>query len=163
MAAISIKGARVDHLDHPSLLQLMDRAQGNLTTGIYVAICNLNKDDNVAKVEAQGNGYQILGTKDRNDENIEWHIESLGNDRYRCHNKKSGTAFEPSTYAEGALLDQEIERVFLIFRETENKGEFFMSFDEYPSWYICPLGHGSGYKISTDPNQARWSFFKVDN
>jgi hypothetical protein len=49
----------------------MDRAQGNLTTGIYVAICNLNKDDNVAKVETQGNGYQILGTKDRNDENTE--------------------------------------------------------------------------------------------
>jgi hypothetical protein len=22
-----------------------------------------------------------------------------------------------------------------------------MSFDEYPSWYICPLGHGSGVSI----------------
>jgi hypothetical protein len=49
----------------------MQREEGNLTTGIYVAICNLNKDDSVAKVEAQGNGYRILGTKDRNDENAE--------------------------------------------------------------------------------------------
>ncbi len=50
---------------------MLGRAEGNLTTGIYVAICNLNKDDNVAKVEAQGNGYQILGTQNRDDENTE--------------------------------------------------------------------------------------------
>lgn len=48
----------------------------------------------------------------------------MGNDRYRSHNKKSGTAFPPSTYAEGALLDQEGEPTVFIFRETQTKGEY---------------------------------------
>ena len=49
----------------------MHRAQESLTTGTYVAICNLDKDDSVAKVEAKGNGHALLGTKNRKDENTE--------------------------------------------------------------------------------------------
>ena len=47
----------------------MQRAEGNLTTGAYIVICNLNGNESVGKAEAKGNGYQVLGTKDRNDEN----------------------------------------------------------------------------------------------
>src|SRR6266550_3457487 len=47
----------------------MDRVQGNLTNGTYIAICNMNKDNNVAKVEPKGNGFELLGTTDRNHEN----------------------------------------------------------------------------------------------
>jgi hypothetical protein len=49
----------------------MQRAEGNLTTGAYIAICNLNGNESVGKAEAKGNGYQVLGTKNRNDENPE--------------------------------------------------------------------------------------------
>ncbi|KAF8345444.1 hypothetical protein F5887DRAFT_917419 [Amanita rubescens] len=141
----------------------MQRAEGNLTTGTYISICNANSDESVAKVETKGNDYQVLGKKHRNDENSEWHFESLGNDRYRAYSKKFGNAFTPSTYAEGTLVDQAKGPTIFIFRETETKGEYFMSYDEHPSWYICPLGYSSGYKISADPSQARWSYFKVDN
>jgi hypothetical protein len=48
----------------------MDRAQGNLMTGTYTVICN-HSDHNVAKVEAKGNGFELLGTRDRNDKNTE--------------------------------------------------------------------------------------------
>jgi hypothetical protein len=47
----------------------MQRAEGNLTTGTYISICN--SDGSVGKVEAKENGYQVLGTKNRNDENTE--------------------------------------------------------------------------------------------
>ncbi|KAF8349137.1 hypothetical protein F5887DRAFT_1071300 [Amanita rubescens] len=138
----------------------MRRGEGTLTTGTYIAICN--DDDSVVKVEAKGNVHQVLGTKNRNDENVEWNIESLGNDRYRCCNKTSGTSFKPSTYVEGTLIDQEREPTLFVFRETETKGDYFLSYGEYPSWYVCPSGYG-GYKISADSKHARWSFFEVDN
>ncbi len=49
----------------------MQRAEGNLITGTYIAICNPNSDNHVAKAEAKGDGYQVSGTKNRNDENTE--------------------------------------------------------------------------------------------
>jgi len=49
----------------------MRRAEGNLTTGTYISICNADSDESVAKVEAKGNDYQVLGIKNRNDENSE--------------------------------------------------------------------------------------------
>ena len=47
----------------------MHRAEGTLTTGTYISVCNLNSNENVAVVEAKGDDYQVLGTKSRNDEN----------------------------------------------------------------------------------------------
>jgi hypothetical protein len=47
----------------------MHRVEGNLTTGTHISICNWNGNDTIATAEARGDGYQPLGTKDRNDEN----------------------------------------------------------------------------------------------
>lgn len=47
----------------------MHRAEGTLTTGTYVAICN--NDGRVIKAESKGNGYHMSGTKNRNEENTE--------------------------------------------------------------------------------------------
>jgi len=142
----------------------MDRAQGNLTTGTYIGVCNLNSNDIVARVEVKGDGnHRALGGNNRNDEESKLYIESLGNDRYRTRSKKHGVGFRASAYAEGALVDQETDFCLVILRETETQGEYFVSFVEEPSWYVCSMGYGSGYKMSADPNQGRWSFFEVDN
>ena len=47
----------------------MHRVEGTLISGTYIPICNSNSDNHVAKVGVKGNGYELLGTKDRNDEN----------------------------------------------------------------------------------------------
>ena len=49
----------------------MRRAEGPLTTGTYIAINRLNNEDLIAKVSSNGTGHDVLGTKNRNDENIE--------------------------------------------------------------------------------------------
>ncbi|KAF8720413.1 hypothetical protein AX14_010990 [Amanita brunnescens Koide BX004] len=140
----------------------MRRVEGPLATGTYIVITRLNNEDQLATSKARKNGigYEMLTTKNRNDENIEWYFECLGNDYVRAYNKKSRTSFIPSSYAEGVLLDQESEPVVFIMRETETKGEYVVTFAENTSWYICPLDNGSAHKLSKEP--ARWSFLEVD-
>jgi hypothetical protein len=50
----------------------MRRAEGTLTNGTYISVCNLNGNENVAILEAKGDNYQVLGTnlKNRNDEKV---------------------------------------------------------------------------------------------
>jgi len=138
----------------------MRRVEGSLTTGTYLVFTRPNNGELLAnaKERSNGTGHEISSTMNRNDENVEWYYESLGNDHLRAYNKKCGTSFIPSSYAEGALIDQECPPIVLIMRETETKGEYHISFAENTSWYIGPAKHG--YKVSKEP--SRWSFYKVD-
>ena len=49
----------------------MRRAEGPFTTGTFLVITRLNDQDQLAKVRSNGTGHELLGTKNRNDENIE--------------------------------------------------------------------------------------------
>jgi len=138
----------------------MRRAEGSLTTGTYIAITQVDNKDHISRARSKDVGHEVVGTRDKNDENVEWYCESLGNDHARSWNKTFGTCFKPSIYAEGALIDKESPPDIFITRETETKGEYHFSYAENPSWYICPVEGGSGYKVSKEP--TRWSFWKVD-
>lgn len=49
----------------------MRRAEGPLTNGTYIAITRPKNEDLIAKVRSNGTGHDVLGTKNRNDENVE--------------------------------------------------------------------------------------------
>lgn len=51
----------------------MRRVEGPLATGTYIVITRLNNEDQLATSKARKNGigYEMLTTKNRNDENIE--------------------------------------------------------------------------------------------
>ena len=68
--AANIKRAQVDHL--ASVYSKMQRAEGSLTTGTYICVCEPNTVNHVVKVDPKGDGnHRLLSTKDRNDQNTE--------------------------------------------------------------------------------------------
>ncbi|KAK2465087.1 hypothetical protein APHAL10511_002895 [Amanita phalloides] len=102
----------------------MHRAMGSLSTGTYLIIGSMNKQDHLPRVEREDTGHKLRSTKNKQDENIEWHFESLGHNLVRIRNKKSGTAYRPLAFSEGALLDQECGPTVYKVEETETKGEY---------------------------------------
>lgn len=57
---------------------------------------------------------------------LQWHLESLGNDRIRVAHKigDESFTFEPTTHAHGVSIDQKCEPNEWIVKETEVKGVY---------------------------------------
>ena len=49
----------------------MRRAEGPITTGTYLGTTRAGNKDLVPKARSNGTGHEIVGTKDKNDENVE--------------------------------------------------------------------------------------------
>ena len=49
----------------------MRRAEGSLTTGTYIAITQVDNRDHISRARSNGVGHDVVGTKDKNDENVE--------------------------------------------------------------------------------------------
>jgi hypothetical protein len=49
----------------------MRRAEGSLTTGTYIAITQVDNKDRISRARSNGVGHDVVGTKDKNDENVE--------------------------------------------------------------------------------------------
>ena len=49
----------------------MRRSEGSLTTGTYIAITQVDNQDHISRARSNGIGHDVVGTKDKNDENVE--------------------------------------------------------------------------------------------
>lgn len=49
----------------------MRRVEGPLTTGTYVAITQVDNKDHISRARSNGVGHDVVGTTDKNDENVE--------------------------------------------------------------------------------------------
>jgi hypothetical protein len=49
----------------------MRRAEGSLTTGTYLAVTQMDNKDLFPRARSNGAGHDAVGTRDKNDENVE--------------------------------------------------------------------------------------------
>jgi hypothetical protein len=131
----------------------MRRAEGSLTTGTYIAITQVDNKDLLSRARSNGVGHEIVGTRDKNDENVEVRtiltatcishpsfssgiVRALETTMYGLTTRNAEPPSNLQSTLRALSLTKRVHLIVFIMRETETKGEYQLVQNQSLSSYL---------------------------